>query len=470
MRIPGILNSSGFLLFTLLIAFTALYIYFTINSNLRSIGVNSPLDYCVSITNPQRNGLQLEEGKVLFQKSFVVLAGRGDNITADVIPPSSLWGYSLLVVDAVTNEVIVNYTNVYRTIRPLLPVFISPRSTLYYITVRAESAIPREPEKACLQYSIAIYPTTRVDAVATILAFTAILALILVFIALFKPRIRYSGLLGELVINAKFMWLWFFTPLCFLIVYSTLLDLSPRINYAHLVFQDKLMALDNYRELLDIDFLAVYGVSSSILYTILFTYRREIGEEKLRDTLPYHRWGRYVSLILTHFSLMYLPLLIVSILHLFELIPHIAIADPYLFFKYLYHLVTVTLFIYAVTSIIPLIVSILAPRTSISMAVSIVLYLLLLYDTPIARLTLNWIPICRGRSQLEVLTPSGCSIGGYVREIMGIYISNPENVGEWFIEWEGGLIGLIYFVIAPILIYVGLLAPLFLLYLNREYT
>jgi hypothetical protein len=42
MRIPGILNSSGFLLFTLLIAFTALYIYFAINSSLRSIGVNSP--------------------------------------------------------------------------------------------------------------------------------------------------------------------------------------------------------------------------------------------------------------------------------------------------------------------------------------------------------------------------------------------------------------------------------------------
>jgi IS605 OrfB family transposase len=150
------------------------------------------------------------------------------------------------------------------------------------------SAIPREPEKACLQ------PTTRVDAVATTLAFTAILALILVFIVLFKPRITHSGLLRELVINAKFMWLWFFAPLCFLIVYSTLLDLSPRVNYAHLVYQDKLIALDNYRELPNIDFLAVYGVSSSILYTILFTYRREIGEEKLRDTLPYHRWGRYV--------------------------------------------------------------------------------------------------------------------------------------------------------------------------------
>jgi hypothetical protein len=182
------------------------------------------------------------------------------------------------------------------------------------------SAIPREPEKACLQ------PTTRVDAVATTLAFTAILALILVFIVLFRPRITHSGLLRELVINAKFMWLWFFAPLCFLIVYSTLLDLSPRVNYAHLVYQDKLIALDNYRELPNIDFLAVYGVSSSILYTILFTYRREIGEEKLRDTLPYHRWGRYVININALF-INVSPLIncfYTTLLHLFELIPHIA--------------------------------------------------------------------------------------------------------------------------------------------------
>ena len=466
----SVFKSSINLLLVLLITFSLLYVYFTNIASLRPCGVTSPVDFCAT---PERSfettheKLKLEGKKLHLERFFVVLLGRGDNVTVDVIPPSAPWTYSLLIIDAITGEVIVDYSIVNYTVRFTPPLFIAPRSTIYYIRLEARVDLKENAEKACLVYNLAIYPAKREDAVNVIYAFTALLLGVLGVVVILKPTVKYSGFLGELVINAKFMWLWSFTPLAFLVIYSTLLDTSPIVPLfpdPRRDLENKLIALQNYRELVKVDFLALYGVTSIVLYALLFTYRREIGEEKLRDTLPYSRLKRYFSIILTHFILLYAPLLVVSILHLFKQVPHIAIHEPYVFLKYLQHLLVVTLFIYSVISILPLVVSILAPRTSISMLLSVVLYLLLLYETPVSATLFSLLPLFRRPIPMY----RAASLGLYVNSLVGVYLYTPEDIGKYVFSWEGGIGRYIDYFAGTPLLYLALILLCLVVYVKRE--
>jgi hypothetical protein len=457
----NVLKSNLVLLLLALIAFSLVYAYFTINTPLRTAGRGSPIDYCVTPEKPVLPGLRLEGNRLYFEEFFVVLMGKGDNMTADVIPPSAPWTYHLLVVDAVAREVIVNYTTTSHVVRFTPPVFIAPRSTVYYVTLRAVAELREPVERACLVYNIAIYPALRVDALNAIYALTGLLAVLTVIVAAFKPRVKYTGFLGELVVNAKFMWLWVFAPLAYLVVCSTLLDTSPYIPMgARGDLESKLIAMWNYRELVDIDFLAIYGVLSAILYTLLFTYRREIGEEKLRDTLPYPRWKRYFSIITTHLALLYTPLYALSILHLFKQIPHIGVYDSFLLLKYLQHLFVVTIFIYALASITPLVISVLAPRTSISMVASVVLYLLLLYETPVARALLSPVPYFRRPMPIQRI-----SLGWYARDLIYSYLLNPESIVRHYFVGGGRPVDYLF---GTPLLYLALVLLCLLIYVRRE--
>lgn len=444
-----------------LIVFSLLYAYFTTNTPLRPAGAINPRDYCVTPERPSFMGLRLEGDRLFFQASYTVLMGRGDNMTFDISPPSAPWTYNLVVVDAVTGEVLVNYTTNNPTTRFIPPVFIAPRSTIYYVSGEAVVKLGENVDKACLEYHLAVYPAMRADALNAIYSFTAILLVLLVAVLVSNPRVNYRGFLGELVVNTKFMWLWVFMPLVFLVVYSTLLDTSPIVKrLGRNDLENKLIVLLNYREFTRIDFFVLYGTISAMLYTLLFTYRREIGEEKLRDTMPYPRWKRYFSLIVTHVVLVYTPLYIVSVLHLFKQVPNIALHDPYVFSRFLCHLFIVTFFIYSLVSVIPLVISILSPRTSISMVASVTLFLLLVYPTPVSTTLLSLIPYFK--------RPGVKSLGDYAADLVKYYLLAHENIYKYYFTWDGNMGRVIDYLYGTPLLYIALVLLCKLFYTRRE--
>jgi len=452
------------ILFLLLSGFTLLYAYFTIASVPRVAGWGSPENFCVS---PQQNlfdllyerlYLDVDGRRLVFRGLFVVYMGGGDNMTVDVIPPSAPWRYTLIIKDAIRGSIEANYSQVFPTARVALPVIIAPRPSIYYVDVRAETML-RSVERACLVYTIAVHPSKRVDASNIAIAFSIVLVMGASVVVVLRPRARYWGLLGEIVMNTKFVWLWLFTPLTILVAYSTLLNTSPIVApLAPPITSDvdaQLIALQNVSDLSDVEFLAIYGTMSSVLLTLLFTYRREIGEEKLRDLLPYPRWRRYLATLLTHLILMYIPLYIVLVLHLFQLIPHIAVNNPGIFFRYLFHLLTATIFVHALTSLIPLVVSVLSPKVSLSMLLSVVPYLLLLYETPIASVLLSFLPYIR----------SFRSINHYAYSVIHVYLRAPEKAD---ITRLGGGLTCSQYLYGTVALYIALAFLLLLVYVRRE--
>jgi hypothetical protein len=452
------------ILLLLLSGFTLLYAYFTIASAPRVAGWGSPENFCVSpeqnlIDSPyEKLYLDVDGRRLVFRGLFVVYMGKGDNMTVDVIPPSAPWRYTLIIKDAIKGSIEANYSQVFPTARVALPVFIAPRSSIYYVDVRAEVTL-KTVERSCLVYNIAVHPSKRVDASNIAIAFSIVLVMGAGFVAILRPRARYRGLLGEIVMNTKFMWLWLFTSLTILVAYSTLLNTSPIVQpFEYPITSDvdaQLIALQNFNDIDNVGFLAIYGTMSSVLLTLLFTYRREIGEEKLRDLLPYPRWRRYLATLLTHLILMYIPLYIASVLHLFQLIPHIAVNNPGIFFRYLFHLLILTIFVHVLTSLIPLVVSVLSPRVSLSMLLSVVLYLLLLYETPVTSILFSFLPYMRNFR----------SVSHYAHSVIFAYLRYPEKAN---IVKLGGVLTCSQHLYGAIALYIAIAFLLLLVYVRME--
>jgi len=134
------------------------------------------------------------------------------------------------------------------------------------------------------------------------------------------------------------------------------------------------------------------------------------------------------------------------------------------FLKYLQHLLVVTLFIYSVISILPLVVSILAPRTSISMLLSVVLSLLLLYETPVSATLLSLLPLFKR----PIPVYRAASLGLYMNSLVGVYLYTPEDIGKYVFSWEGGIGRYIDYLAGTPLLYLALILLCLVVYVKRE--
>jgi hypothetical protein len=94
------------------------------------------------------------------------------------------------------------------------------------------------------------------------------------------------------------------------------------------------------------------------------------------------------------------------------------------------------------------------------MVASVVLYLLLLYETPVATALLPLIPYFRRPTPIQRI-----SLGWYARDLINLYLLNPEGIFRW--RYVAGGRPVDYLFGTPLL-YLALVLLCLLIYVRRE--
>jgi len=300
-----------------------------------------------------------------------MLASKGDKVSLDVSVSDTPWTYNVTYMDLLTGEK-YSYIQTYYSVRAPTPVFIVPRTSLYYIKLYV--SFPGKHNGTCTaQLTASIEQTIRYEVINRTPYYLLILIL-LAFITEYiirRKHVKSSAKLTLFIWEFKYMGLWIFSLVTLYTYALFYLDYPSSINSISYIWVISHPIYFGKKP----DYILIYLLILASMVTMTYTYSWEAKFDRITDLLPITRVKKFFVKLSSIIMASYFPLVFVSLMIYLMWVPDLVFTS--MFIKvYLLELLHYLVILFCILSF-TLPPAIIISRVNVSLVLSTIPFMLL---------------------------------------------------------------------------------------------